>query len=163
MEEQKDIFDYIKPRENETPEQSYFDQLTKSVIDSQQPKIIPIYKKPIFWLSSAAAVIAVMVVLNFDNSTQESGNVLLALNDISKQEVQAYINDNIDDFDEELIAEYIQENTIESVSLVVEEPITFDEPVSDPALNFDDIDAADILEYLESEEIDLYDLDDEIY
>ena len=163
MEEQKDIFDYIKPREIETPEQSYFDQLTKSVIDSQQPKIIPIYKKPIFWLSSAAAVIAVMVVLNFDNSTQESGNVLLALNDISKQEVQAYINDNIDDFDEELIAEYIQENTIESVSLVVEEPITFDEPVSDPALNFDDIDAADILEYLESEEIDLYDLDDEIY
>jgi hypothetical protein len=160
MEEQKDIFDYLKPQKIETPEQGYFDQLAKNVIDSQMPKIVPLYKKPIFWLSSAAAVIAIVVVFNFDNSPEESNNVLLALNDIPQQDVYAYIDENIDDFDEELLAEFIEVNTIEAVDFTPEVKSNPVETVSDPALNFDDIDTEDILEYLRNEEIDIYDLDE---
>ena len=39
--------------------------LAENVIASQEVKVIPLYKKPIVWLSSAAAAIVILVVVNY--------------------------------------------------------------------------------------------------
>ena len=48
-------------RKVDMPVKAYFDNLAQSVIDSQKTKIIPLYKRPITWISAAAAVVLVLL------------------------------------------------------------------------------------------------------
>jgi len=161
MEEQKDIFDHLKLGEIDTPDAAYFDQLAKNVIASQEVKVIPLYKKPIVWLSSAAAAIVILVVINY-SSPVESTDALLALNDVPTEDVLAYVEKHIEDFDVELLAEMVPSENIEAIQF--SEPIE-NVPATTPTpeetkIDFDNINTEEILDYINSEEIDIYDLDE---
>jgi hypothetical protein len=161
MEEQKDLFDHLKLGKIDTPDATYFDQLAKNVIASQEVKVIPLYKKPIVWLSSAAAAIVILVVVNY-SAPEESTDALLALNDIPTEDVLAYVDKHIEDFDVEMLSEMVPSENIEAIQL--SEPIE-NNPITTPKteetkINFDNIDTEDILDYINSEEIDIYDLDE---
>lgn len=168
MEEQKDIFDFIEKRKTEMPDQSYFENLSKSVIASQEKKkakIVPLFKRPATWLSVAAAAVLVFMVVKFNSPADvvfTDSDSLAGLDDVSREEILAYVNDNIDDFDVELIAEFVPANQLDDDYSDLESEL-FEDQEEDPieSVSFDNITKEDILEYLEEDDLDFSDLDDE--
>ena len=158
MKTKEDIFDHLNRKEIPTPDTNYFDQLAKDVVSTQKPKIIPLYRKPIAWIGTAAAVIALVFLLNPRANTEL--DVLLALNDIPTEDVFSYIDENIDEFDTDLISEILEEENIGPIEFMGEE-ITPAFNGESENLNLEDIDTEEILEYLENEAID-FDEDDEL-
>ena len=167
MKEEKDIFNYLNKKETSVPDASYFENMADNIIvnETQQPKVIPLFKKPTFWMVAVAASLALILMLNIPTTTED--NVLLALNDISTSEVEGYISQNITDFDSDLITEFIAEENIEEP--VIETQYEIKPTVTEePSLELDDIDSDEILEYFNAEEIDIYEEDyepdfDELY
>lgn len=168
MKEEKDILDFLKVNRTETPDALYFENLAKEVVKSQQPKVIPLYKKANFWISSAAAVvIGILVVTGLDNNSQQKENPLLALSEVSSMEILNYMDENIEEFELDEIASIIPEETLESVEVfeaeIVEE-ITPEEiiptSITPSSIDMEEIDSEEILDYLYEEGIDLSDLDE---
>lgn len=159
MENNKDMFDYLKPRRSETPESSYFKQLAESVIDSQKTKVIPFYKKTIAWVSAAAACIAILVTVQL-SSNNTTNDVLLSLDTCSIEEIEKYVADNIDDFDTELISEFIPVNSITPLEYTNAIEIQHEGSNESLPIEFDNINNDDILDYFESQNYDLEDIED---
>lgn len=163
MKNEKDIFDFIKSVKPEEPSAEYFSGLADKIIADNKTKVIPLHKKPIFWLSSAAAVaIVIFTVLRFNNSTEIEAPNLLAFNDVDNTEIFDYIDENIQDFDTDLIIESLPEANLEEAEQVedIEEQVM---SIDQPQITFDEISEEDILEYLNSEEIDLTDLEEDLF
>jgi len=164
MNEEKDIFDFIEKRKVNTPDKAYFDNLTQSVLDSQRTKVIPLYKRPISWLSVAAAAVLVLFVVNFNapDEITESTDWETAMNDISREELLAYVEENIDEFDIELIAEFVPADELNTKYVELENQMSTEEEV-DPieSITFESVTKEEILEYLEDEDLDFSDLEDE--
>ena len=163
MNEEKDIFDFIEKRKVDVPDKAYFENLTQKIVSSQKTRVIPFYKQPITWIGAAAAVALIFMVVRFE-SPQEvvEPNVLVALDDIPREDILAYVEDNIEDFDIDLISEYIPKSALESKRIEIEN----EEVDGDPAIetiSFDDITTDDILDYFEDEDIDFSDLDDDSF
>jgi hypothetical protein len=167
MEEQNDIFDHLKVRKSPLPDDSYFESLAKNVINShQKTRVIPLYKRPVFWISAVAALFVVsFLVINFTSTSTPENDPLLALNDLSSDELFNYIDENIDDFDTDLIVEVMNESTIDEITFSESENSlthpTNPTQSTETTISFDDIDTQDILDYLNSEGIDSDDLEDE--
>jgi len=163
MQKQKDIFEYLEVRKSKTPDKAYFEQMAIDVLSQHSVKIVPIYRRPIAVLSAvAAAVILVFVLINFNSTENIETNPLTALNDLPSQDLISYVDENIDDFDSELIAEYIPIDNIETdypIEVIDEYEIS-NQDLSE-AISFENVSNDDILEYLENEEIDIYDLEDD--
>ncbi len=172
MEKEKDIFDYIKAKKVDLPSVDYFKNLAATVIEKQRPKIIPMYKRPTTWFGAVAAVlIVVLLVTNISESseiTQGSTDPLLALNDLSSDDLISYIDNNIDDFDTDMIAEMIPENLLEDIELFDEVDIQVDDAISvnkstlnAPTIEINELNDQDILDYFNDEGFDLEDFEDE--
>lgn len=159
MNEEKNIFDFIEKRKVDVPDEAYFHGLAQSVIRSQKTKIIPIYKRPITWIGTAAAIVLMLMVVKFD-STEElvETDILSALDDIPRDVILAYVEGNIDEFDIELIAEFIPASSLR-FEKIEETQISDDKPIE--SVSFDNITRDEILKYLEDEELDFSDLEDE--
>jgi len=114
MEEEKDIFNYLNKKENSVPDASYFQNMADSIIAKEtQTKVIPLFKKPSFWMVAAAASLAFFAILNIQ--PLDNNNVLLSFNEISTTEAEAYISQNMTDFDTDLISEFVSEENIDDV------------------------------------------------
>lgn len=160
MEQNKDIFDHLKVRKTDSPDASYFENMADQIIASQkkETKVIPLYKKPTLWMSAAAASIIVVLVMNIGGSPGENTNVLLALNDIPVEDIRNYVDNNIDDFDTDLISEFVDENTIEDEPLLPAVEVDPETEVVEDVKELEDVNEDDILKYFEEEEIDIYEL-----
>lgn len=168
MKDEKDIFDHLKPKGFEMPDKAYFEQLTKNVIESQQPvkpKVVPFYRKPVTWISAAAAVaIAIFITFTFSGNVETSNDPLLALNEITQDEIIAYVDQNIDEFETESIAEIVPESSIDPSELIPEEVVEETTQTIEPeVVSLDEIDQEEILEYLEVEGLDPSDLEDDFF
>ncbi|MDG1333118.1 MAG: hypothetical protein P8P74_12365 [Crocinitomicaceae bacterium] len=177
MEEKNDIFDHLKPRKTPIPDASYFEALANSVIESQkekapaapkETKIIPLYKRPSLWIGAVAAVfIAGILIINFNETTEIDSDPLLALNDVSSNDVYEYIDENIEDFETDLIVEALNESTVNEMSFV--EPETTESApeetkiITSEPVSFDQIDSDDILDYFNEEGIDSEDFEDDSF
>lgn len=159
MEDNKNMFDYLKPRSIETPDSSYFKQLAENVIDSQKTKVIPFYKKRITWITAAAACITILLTIQL-TSKSTSGDALHALNSFSSDEIANYITDNIDDFDAELISEFIPISSISPLEYTNRMGIRQQDSNEYMPSDFDNISTEDILEYFDDQNEDLEDLED---
>lgn len=163
MKEEKDIFNFIEKRKADLPDAAYFDNLTRSVIESQRTKGMPLYKRPVFWISAAAAVVLTLIVVRFDSQEVPQTNALAELEHISNNDVLAYVEENIEDFDIDLIAEFIPDATIDKEIAEIESeliPEQIEDLVVDMEISFDGITRDDILDYLEEEELDINDLEE---
>lgn len=167
MEEKNDIFEHLKPRKTPIPDDSYFEAMANSVIQSQKKTpIIPLYKRPIVWIGAVAAIFLVgFLVVNFTSTSNSDSDALLALNDISSNELFQYIDENIDDFDTDLIVDALNESTVNEMSFIEPETSEIVEVKTEKAtakpISFDDIDANDILDYLNEEGIDPEEFEDD--
>ncbi|MBL1280150.1 MAG: hypothetical protein COA33_007755 [Fluviicola sp.] len=162
MKEDKNIVDFLNPQKGNSPDASYFEQLAKNVILQEsmaKKRITPFYKKPVVWLVATAASIVFILLLNVKST--EGPVTLLAMNDISTEEIRTYIDANIDEFDTYLLSEFVSEESVEEskTDIIVESPSSDTDPIKE----LEEVDLDDILDYLELEEIDIEDLEDELY
>lgn len=166
MEEKKDIFDFIEKRPIETPDASYFKDLADKVImeandepDEHQAKVIPLYRRSIVWISGVAAAILVAFLMLPESTNPTNPIEPVASDEPSRAEVLAYVNENIDDFDEELLVEYIaiknlgSEPVLSGDSEPEEEPLEtiIETETKDLQESLKNISDEEILEYLEME------------
>jgi hypothetical protein len=176
MEEKKDIFDFIEKRPIETPDADYFKNLADTVIAKaadapvkSEAKIIPLYRRPVFWLSSAAAAVLVAFLLLPENPniipTTIAGD---PFQDLSKKEVLAYVDENIEDFDEDLLAEFIPVSQLDMNPMVDTETQESENPIEtiietetqELQESLESISQDEILQYLQEEGFDSEDEDD---
>jgi hypothetical protein len=155
MENPNNIFDQIQKRKITVPENAYFDAMADSIISQQAPKIIPLYKKPLVWISSAAAVALIAITIQLSTSAEESMNLQTALNDIPRETILEYVTENIDDYEIDEITEVIPDQTIQDIEVF--QPITIQ---SESNLSFENISNEEILDYLLEEGIDLEDMNE---
>lgn len=159
----------MKPRERESISDDYLNGLLSNVmatVKEEQPiKVIPFYKKTVFWLSNVAAVILIIVLVQFNSKPT---TVACDFNSISQTELLAYIENNIEDFDQELLMSYVplkQENSFIDEGTTKLNNTVSDIPCSENVKesNFDknqfnSINKEDILDYLDEEELNYEDL-----
>ena len=168
MEKEKNIVDFLKPRERESLDNAYFENLAASIVSAhpkvETKKIIPLYKKTTFWISSIAAVFIGLIALNtFTSSPEKTYN----FNSVSHSELMAYVEDNIDEFDQDLLVKYIPVESptkIKAKELIEQKTATEKVQVNSKSKTvlFDDLQKEDILNYLDSEELSVDDLEPEI-
>ena len=168
METNKNIVDFMKPRERESISDDYLNGLVSNVMfsvnEKESKKIVPFYKKAIVWFSSAAAVVLIIVSIK---SFNQSATISSDFNAVSKSELLAYINENIEDFDPEFLVKHVpveyEQGSLDEVVLEigngVSEPST-KEAVVHPSLDkeFDKINKEDVLDYLKEEGLNYEDL-----
>lgn len=160
MKEEKNIFDYMKNKERESFDPSYFSNMAQSIIANNSivhPKVIPFYKKAKFWIVTASSSAAAILIFLF--SINNSTNINYADKSIAKKDLIAYIDHNIDQFDEDLIQNHIStqnKNTVLSSQIEVkisEQKSAFE------IISIDEINKEDVLEYLENENLSIEDLE----
>jgi hypothetical protein len=168
MEKEKNIVDFLKPRERETIDNAYFDNLAASIVSAhpkvETKKIIPLYKKTTFWISSIAAVFIGLIALKTFTTTSEK---TYNFNSVSHSELMAYVEDNIDEFDQDLLVKYIpieSPTKLKSKEIIEQKTSIKNVQVKSKSSTvlFDDLQKEDILNYLDSEELSIDDLEPEI-
>ncbi len=163
MKKNEDIFEHLKKRKIETPSKDYFEALAESVIkqESRAPKVIPIGRKVLYWSTAAAAILVIGFFL-FNLPQQPATNILAQLEDVSTEELIAYVDENIEDFDTDQLGETLSDEEIDKLNEEINiemSDISFVE--SSEPISFEDIDEQDILDYLELEDIDLDELEND--
>lgn len=163
MNEEKDIFDFIEKRKADMPNKAYFDNLAQGIIDSQKTKITPLYKRPITWVSAVAAAILVFFIVNFNAPGELPGHdQSISFNDISRAELLAYVDENIEEFDIEMIAEFVPVDELNAKYEALESAMSEEVEVHPlETMTLENITKEDILEYLNDEGLDFSDLEDE--
>jgi len=169
--QEEHIIDKLKKGTTPIPGDDYFAQL-KSDLFAQLPeekapaKIVPLYRK--WWLAASAAASVLLIVTLFlrGGGTDPSTNRQPDWDSVSREEMLAYIHENIDDFEPETIAAHLDSLPSSNTDMSVASADTLSlatagKPTSKSGYDqlFDNIDKEDILEYLDEEGIDL---DDEL-
>ena len=103
MKENKDILKNIHPKKRVEIDDSYFDNLTSNIIVNSgisHPKIVqPVFKRKVFWVASVAAVfIVILITRSIDYKASND----LSFRSVSKPELFAYVDNNIEDFEKQM-------------------------------------------------------------
>jgi hypothetical protein len=163
------IIDELKKGATPLPDDGYFAQLKSDVFAKIGPapaKVVPLYRK--WWALTSAAASVLLIVTFFlrGGETDPSVHARPDWNSVSREEVLAYIHENIDDFEAEAIASHLDSLPDWNAKLQVASADTLALANAEPSVNknkydqlFDNIDKEDILQYLDEEAIDI---DDEL-
>lgn len=150
MENPNNIFDQVQKRKINVPESAYFDVMANTILRQHAPKIVPLYKKPLVWISSVAAVAIIAITIQLSTSTEERMNLQTALNEIPRETILAYVTENIDDYEIDEITTIIPEKVIQDIEVF--RPITIEKETN---LSFENISNNEIMNYLLEERIEL--------
>lgn len=170
MKQEKNIFDYIKRKEQENLSTDFFENLSATIIKQhpqQTTKIVPIHKKKIHWILSVASVAAIVLFMVIWN---ENKTVKLKITEQpTQEELLAYVNENIDDFDEDLFVELIhdqKEQHLHSKDFSNKEGQKEKSKKQKEAefkeVQFEKLNKEEILDYLRDEELNIQDLENTI-
>lgn len=155
---QNNILDHLKVKRVEVMPEAYFVDLANKSI-KKKSKIISL--RIVIW-SAAAAIALFLVSLPLLNPGQtESKNY--SFSEITSSEALAYVDEHINEFEDELIIDFIESELITLPEIVVEIETNKEETFSEAIESLDEIDTESILEYLmyegiENDEIDEYEL-----
>lgn len=149
METNKNIFDQFQLKEKPKVPEAYFENLANEVMGKAK-KVSPIrvlYKRPVFWFSAAAAMLVLFVGIRFFTQPED-----LTFEDLSDKEILAYVEENLDDIETELLIETATSelNYPEKESSENQQTKTVS-----TSTQSDSISKEDILHYLNSQEVDL--------
>lgn len=159
MENQKDILEQIRSKKMESLSSDFLADMAKEIHRSESKKVIPIHRKPLIYILTSAAACAIFVLVSV-LSTKPSEEISLSaeLKEISSSELLAYVDAHIEEFEEELLGEFVANfDLTESNTELEPSDLTVDSKVSSPKL--EDLESDDILEYLQEEGYDVYDED----
>lgn len=168
--QERHIIDDLKKGKTPLPSDEYFAQLKSAMLARTAPakKVIPLYRKPWFLTTAAAASILLVVSLFFrGNETTVTPVEKPDWSSVSQDEVLAYIHANIDDYEPEMIASHLDSipDWSETIEATETTQTTTDVaavlPAKTPASTYDHllktINKEDILEYLQEEAVDMDD------
>ena len=101
-------------------------------------------------------------MINIVDQPIEQIDSLIAMKNVSNEEILNYVDEHIDDFDTELICEAIHEDSLK-ITTIDSSVDKIDQDISEvnTSIDFDDISTDDILNYIENQGLDIDDLDDE--
>ena len=163
MEPINELSDQLRKTKRPELPSNYFDALSSKMMDhaKQHPKAkkISIYRKPIFWFGSVAASLLLIIGINsIWNTTNQ-----LSFSSLNQEEVLAYVEENIDDFDEELIIEVMNETTFvsDTTKKVKSNPTSTNSKSKEP-VSFETLTSEEILEYLNENELSIEELEETI-
>lgn len=160
------IIDELKKGTTPVPANDYFAQLKQTIFDQLEPtvKIVPLYRKSWF-ITTVAASIALVISMTFffnENETPKPAVAAVDWNSVSRDDVLAYIDENIDDFETEALAQHLHSIPALTASVDIQQPASVEKRKAVKEDKYDklfkDIDKQDIIEYLQEEEIDLEEL-----
>lgn len=155
METNKNIFEQFQLKEKPQVPQGYFENLAAEMLskvnEAPPTKMRVIYKRPLVWLSTVAAVALLFLGVRYFSQTQE-----VQLDDISDSEILAYVEEHLDDIDTELLIEAAE---AEPTSPEKESSASEKTEVSSTK-HIDSLSKEEILHYLNSQEVDLEDIED---
>src|SRR3989338_164891 len=156
-----DIFEYLQKRTIDTPNPEYFESMAQKILAEQNTplKRVPYLKRIVLWSSAAAAAILLFLLIPH-NAPSEKINLALELNALSKADVLSYVHEHLEEFDTDMLVDAVPSENIETISLITETESPEYSVISQAPVNFDVLDTKDILEYLENEGLDIYDLDE---
>jgi len=121
MEENKDIVQFIQAKKTEVPSGEYFENLANIILEKHVAptvKVIPFYKKPVFkWMAAAAAIGPFILYFALQDSSQNQNDVLAGMNELSKNDIHAYMMENQERFHIDEVVEMTDLKTIERFSL----------------------------------------------
>ena len=154
MESKKEILNHIKLVKVDTPNQAFFESLSKKVVD-ENPKTKfnrSIGHKLVKMTLAAAAVLIIALVLFKDFSDpavpqKAEENLFSKIND---EEIYAYVDQHIDEF------------TLEEITAVLSAEEVDNENAMEVDVYFTDISQEEIMDYIENENIDLDEFEDEL-
>ena len=160
MEKEDNILEKMRLSDQASVPEGYFEQLSARVIDRvkdepRQKKLHVVYKRSLFWLSTAAACLLVFFGSRF--FTNESSS--LTFEDLSDSEILAYVEDNLEDIDVLLLVADVKE---ENKELIQVESISTDTKENKLVDAADSISKDDVLDYLNDEDLYLEDIE-EVY
>jgi hypothetical protein len=173
METKKDPFEHIKTTGPVSPGADYFEKLKADLLVEirKEPKapIKTLVHHPFFWVISAAASIvllfAIRAVLN------EPLEASISFSSLSNDEILTYVEQNIDDFDEEMIADVYnaviaskygaEGDTTKKRTLTVNE-IPANVSQTSATVTFETLSEEDILNYLNSQELTEEELEESV-
>ncbi len=163
MDKNQDILSKLKYKQPASPGTTYFEELAASIHHSEsKTKVVPLYKKQ--WVYIGLTVAASLVLFFSIYSDKPTDNVVLAdeLSHVEQDQVLAYIDEHIDDFDVELLGEFvidleISEELMPATQVEINtentEDISFEKQI-------DEINKEEILEYFNEQGIDPGDTDE---
>jgi len=162
------IIDELNKGVTPLPSDDYFAQLKANILSQVEtevtPKVIPLYKKKWFLLSTAASIALIISVALFQGADeQEQLATKVDWNSVSRDEVLAYVGENIDDFETDEIIQHLDSIPHWKHTLTPEsrkKPSVNVQKTSTTVTNddlFKDVDKEDILQYLKDEYIELDD------
>lgn len=160
---ERHIIDELRKGTTPLPSDDYFAQLKSSMLSKIGPaKVVPLYRRRRAIATAAAAAGIVLVVAALFRSGESTRPTAAApdWNSVSREEMLAYIDEHIDDFEAETIA--AQLDSLPSWNTASPDTLTLARTEAPPAKYddlFDGIDKEDILEYLQEEAIEV---DDEL-
>lgn len=164
MENKDELSEHVIKTERPNLPKDYFNSLTENVMSKvklePKTKVISFYKKPLFWIVSTAASICVLIGVSYFLKNLNE----LTFDSLSKSEVLAYVENNIDDFDEELIVEVMSESSF-NFGDTTKKTSNLKQPTIQKekgTLSFESLSEEEILEYLNSQELSLEELEEEI-
>jgi hypothetical protein len=163
MEPINELSDQLQKSKRPELPSNYFDELTSSMMEhaKQYPKAkkIALYRKPLFWIGSSAASLLLIIGINsIWNTTTE-----LSFDTLNQEEVLAYVEENIDDFDEELFIEVMNETLVESdTTKKVKSKTSATNSKSKETVSFETLTSEEILEYLNENELSIEELEETI-
>jgi hypothetical protein len=165
--QERHIIDDLKKGTTPLPSDDYFTQLKSTLMAQTAPakKVIPLYRKPWFLTTAAAASILLVVSLFLrGNEATVTATEKPDWSSVSQDEVLAYIHANIDDYEPEVIASHF--DSIPDWSGRIETTETTNDvavvtPAAEKTNSYDHllktINKEDILEYLREEAVDMDD------
>jgi hypothetical protein len=160
---ERHIIDELQKGTTPLPSDDYFARLKSDLLSKTEPaKVVPFYRKRRAIATAAAAASVVLIVTFLLHSGQPAAPVAEApdWNSVSREEVLAYIDEHIDDFEAETIAAELDSlpdsNIAETDTLTIARTSTAETKYDEL---FDGIEKEDILEYLQEEATEI---DDEL-
>ena len=154
MKKEKDILDHLSREKINTPDNEFFESLSAKVA-RQNPR--PHFKTRVFTkiisLSLATAAVLLIAFVLFKDFTQPIKDLKAEkdiLFDVNDEEIYAYVDEHLDDFTIEEIEESFRTEELE-----------YDDIGGELDL-FSNISQDEIMDYIESENIDLDEFEDEL-
>lgn len=175
MEKEKDILSHLKKRDRPEIPSDYFSELSSTLLTEikKEPKkkSIPLYKNPVIWISSIAASLILIISIYTINSIPLKNEINFS--SLTPSEIEAYVNSNIDDFDEALLIEVLENNiTIINTDVIgdtnkrvqsAKPEINSQSKVSkNSPVSFESLTREEILNYLNEQEISEEELEESI-
>ena len=173
MEKDKDILAQLKKQKQPEVPVNYFEELNTKLLSEikKEPKakVVPIKRTAIFWMSTAAA--AIIVLISVYNMRPVPAKETINFSALTSTEIENYIHSNIDDFDEALIVEVMEANSTRDEKAILTDTIkktskketnTLSKEENIGEVSFENLTREDILKYLKQQEMSEEELEEEI-